>query len=74
MITKKKYNSWNMLKQDINFWEKKNIFIKSWDIWYINMWINIGFESIWKWKAYKRPVLVIKKLWNMFLCISMTKK
>ena len=68
------FDEWNELKKDIHFWEAKNILIESGDIWYINIRLNIGSESIWKWKDYKRPVLVIKKLWNMFLCISMTTK
>lgn len=49
----KKIDEWNNLKKEIHFWEIKNILIEAGDIWYINMWLNIGFESIWKWDDYK---------------------
>lgn len=74
MINKKDFEKWNNMKQELHYSDKKVVYAKAWEIWYINMWINIWFESIWKWDRYKRPVLVVKKLWKMFLCISMTTK
>ena len=74
MITKEKYDSWNNLKQDIHFLENEVKFPKPWEIWNIYNWLNIGYESIWKWIDFERPFLIIKKLWVMFLCISMTTK
>ena len=74
MITKEKYNSWNILKQNINFWKNENKYPKPWEIWYLNVWLNIWSESSWKGIFFKRPVLIIKKLWNLFLTISMTTK
>jgi hypothetical protein len=38
------------------------------------MWINIWCESNWKWNDFKRPILVLKKIWKMFLVVSMTTK
>lgn len=72
MINKDNYNSWNDIKQNIVFWKSDAKYPKPWEIWNIYNWINIWYESIWKWKYFERPFLVIKRLWNMFLCISMT--
>jgi hypothetical protein len=74
MINKDNYNSWNKIKQDIVFWKGHIKYPKPWEIWNIYNWINIWYESIWKWEYFERPFLVIKRLWNMFLCISMTTK
>lgn len=74
MINREDFEKWNIIKQELHYSKKNEVYAKAWDIWYINSWINIWFESMWKGKRYKRPVLVIKKLWWMFLCISMTTK
>ena len=62
-INKERYNNWNNLKQDINYSELKNFYVKEKQVWYIHSWVNIWFESNWKWEDFKRPVLVIKKIW-----------
>jgi mRNA interferase MazF len=52
--------SWHNEKIKIS----KNIeipFFREWQVWYINMWINIGFEENWKNKDFSRPVLILKK-------------
>lgn len=69
----KKFDEWNTLKKEIDISEEI-LFPKVWEIWYINIWINIWNESLWKGDRFKRPVLIIKKLWNMFFCVSMTTK
>jgi len=69
-----KYDNWNKLKKSINFWNDRKVYPKVWEIWYINMWINIWSESLWKWNDFKRPVLIIKKIWSMFFWFSMTTK
>ena len=74
MLDKKDYDNWNILKKDINFWNIKKKFPKEGKIWNIYNWVNIWYESIWKWIYFERPFLIIKKLWNMFLCLSMTTK
>jgi len=68
------FDKWNELKKKIDKKSDKNIFPKPWEIWYINIWINIWNESLGKWNLFKRPVLIISKLWNMFFCSSMTTK
>jgi len=74
MLTKEKYNSWNKLKQNINFEKKVKKYPKPWEIWNIYNGLNIWYESIWKWEDFERPVLIIKKIGSMFLCITMTTK
>jgi len=72
MINKNNYNSWNKIKQEIVFQKSDIKYPKPWEIWNIYNGLNIWYESIWKWEYFERPFLVIKRLWNMFLCISMT--
>lgn len=67
------FDHWNIEKQKIN---KKNTnhFPKVWEIWYCNLGYNIGYEENGKWDVFKRPVLVLNRLWNIYLCIAMTSK
>lgn len=69
-----KFDDWNKLKQEINFTDTKTFYIKERQVWYLHSGLNIWFESNWKWDDFKRPVLVIKKVWNMFFVVSMTTK
>ena len=69
-----KSDKWFLSKKII---EKKNTngtFVKEWQIWWINAWINIWSETYWKWDDFKRPFLVIKKAWNMFIWVLTTTK
>lgn len=68
------FNNWNELKQKINETEKKSFYIKQREIWYVNLWINIWNEENGKNEDFRRPVLVLKKLWNIYLCVAMTSK
>lgn len=58
--------------------DKKDIpidfYVNEREVWYISMWINIWFEQNGKGLDYKRPVLVLRKLWNVFLVVAMTTK
>lgn len=69
-----KFNIWNNLKQEINFRNEKELFVNAKEVWYIHKWINIWFESNWKWEDFRRPVLVLKKVWSLFFVVSMTTK
>lgn len=73
-MEKNKYDNWNILKQNINISEQKVFFVKERQVWYIHNWINIWFESNWKWDDFKRPVLVLKKVWALFFIATMTTK
>ncbi len=74
MLKQELYNFWNNLKQRINTKELVNFYINPKEIWYIHSWINIWYESNGKWLDFKRPVLVIKKVWNLFFVASMTTR
>ena len=69
-----KFEKWNKLKQKINFWNKQKFYVKQREIWSVRMWQNIWFEEDWKWDDFERPVLVLKKIWIVYLCLSMTRK
>jgi len=58
---KKDFDKWNKLKENLELKNNKILF-KQWDIWWTSIWVNIWQESCWKWKEFRRPVLVIKKL------------
>ncbi|MDP2090711.1 MAG: type II toxin-antitoxin system PemK/MazF family toxin [Candidatus Gracilibacteria bacterium] len=74
MVTIDKFENWNKLKQEIHFGEQNNKNPKYGEIWNIYNGINIGYESIGKGDKYERPVLVLKKLGQIYLCITMTTK
>ena len=69
----KKFDEWNKLKKEIEISNEK-VFPKVWEMWYINLGVNIWNESLWKWKRFKRAFLIIQKLGNMFFGVSMTTK
>ena len=67
------FDKWNTEKKRIEN-NKKVKYPKHREVWYISMWQNIWFESNWKWDNFKRPVLILKRIWTMFLIVSMTTK
>jgi len=69
----KKFDNWNEIKKKINKNNRK-FYVRPREIWYINIWKNIWFESNWKWFNFKRPIIVLKKVWAMFFVASMTTK
>lgn len=68
------FNEWNNLKQKIDNKKTLPFYVKERQIWYINIWINIWHETLWKWNDFRRPVLVLKKIWSLYLVIPMTTK
>lgn len=68
------FNNWNILKQYIHNKEQKSFYIKQREVWYINMGVNIWAEENGKKEDFRRPVLVLKKIWNLYLCVAMTTK
>lgn len=71
------FDSWNQEKKHINkYWSTgkiKDFYINYRDVWYIKLGINVWYEQNWK-TDFKRAVLVIKKIGNIFLVIPMTTK
>ncbi len=67
------FDLWNEKKKKIQIFEK-NLYPKNREIWYLSLWKNIWYESNWKWEEFKRPVLILKRIWTMFLIVTMTTK
>ena len=71
------FDSWNQEKKHINkYWstgEIKDFYINYRDVWYIKLGINVWYEQNWK-TDFKRAVLIVKKIGNIFLVIPMTTK
>lgn len=74
MSSKEKFDNWNKVKQGIHLGCNPNLFVNQREVWYISNWENIWTESNWKWYDFRRPVLVLKKVWNLFFIVSMTTK
>ena len=77
MIEDSIFDDWNYYKKHIDIYganEKyQDLYINPWEIWYVTLWKNIWTEIHGK-DWFKRPVLVCKKLWSLFLCIPLTTK
>lgn len=61
----KNFDQWNELKKNLEK-NKKTVFFKEREIWWVNVGINIGDEECGKGKRSVRPVLIIKKFNNHF--------
>ncbi len=58
-----KYDEWNEQKKSIAFSEDTSkIYFREGDIWWCSLGLNVGSESFGKGGAFRRPILVIKKL------------
>ena len=66
-----KFDNWNKIKKKINL-ERQKFYVKQREIWSVKMWKNVWFEEDWKWIDFERPVLVLKKIWIVYLCVTMT--
>jgi len=67
------FDKWNNEKKEIHKNNYEDFFVNKRDIYFTKMWLNIGFEENWK-KDFLRPVLVLKKVWNLFFTISLTSQ
>ena len=67
------FNHWNEEKQNLHFAKLNNVYPKNREIWYTKTGINIGCEENGK-KNFLRPVLVLKKVGNLFFVASLTTK
>ena len=68
-----KFNKWNDEKKIIHKKDYDNFYVNVREIWYIKMGINIGFEENGK-TEFLRPVLVLKKVWNLFFTVALTSQ
>ena len=69
----KRFDERNILKKKVNGL-KDELFVKPREIRFAQLGVNVGNEEDGKGKAFKRPVLILKKVWNMFLVAPMTTK
>ncbi len=71
------FDQWNANKKNVHnlgaTWHNAVFFVCPKEVRYVKLWINIGYEEDGK-SEYKRAVLVIKRMWNLFLVIPMTTK
>lgn len=67
------FDEWSHEKQVIHKGEEIKASISPREVWYIKMGINIGNEQNGK-GQFRRPVLVIRRIWNMYFCIPLTTK
>lgn len=67
------FDIWNNEKKSINKKQIAHTYINPGEIWYIKLGVNIGFEQNGK-KEFRRPVLVVKRIGNMYFCIPLTTK
>ena len=61
MIMEKDFDSWNVIKKDLDR-KKTELLFKTGDIWWYSVGLNIQDESCGKGETFRRPVLVLKKL------------
>lgn len=61
---KKDFETWNRIKQDINYKVPGEVHIKEGEIWWCSIGINIGNEIDGKNNLFERPVLILKRFPN----------
>jgi mRNA interferase MazF len=68
-----KVSSWSLVKKEISKKKQWEFYINEREVWFVRLWENIWFEQSWKWKEFRRPVLVLKRAWTTFFCLPLTK-
>lgn len=68
-----KYDEWNTEKKNIHGMNIPEFYVNQREIWYTKMGKNVGFEEDGK-KKFLRPVLVLKKVGNLFFTVALTSK
>lgn len=67
------FDIWNQEKKDINRYDSRQFYINEREIWFTKMGKNIGNEEDGK-DEFLRPVLVLKKVGNLFFTVALTTK
>ena len=71
----KDFDKWNELKKEVEYNYNNDFTFHNWEIWWTSIWLNIKSESCGKWEAFRRPVLILKRLSSeMFISIPLTSK
>jgi mRNA interferase MazF len=68
-----RFDEWNTVKKHLHTRIQKSFYIKEREIWFTKMGENIGFEENGK-LQFNRPVLVVKKVGNLFFTVALTTK
>ena len=71
MVKEISFDEWNIHKQLVHSTDIPLFFVNPREIRYVKLWMNIGSEQNGK-SEYKRPVLVVKKVWILFFVIPLT--
>ncbi len=72
-MNKKVFEALNIEKQAIHASKQERFFVNAREIWFVKMGQNIGYEENGKDK-FLRPVLVLKKVGNMFFTVALTSR
>ncbi len=67
------FDNRNEQKKSIHRYEREDFYINEREIWYIKLWINVGYEQNGK-KEFRRPVVVLKKVWSLYMVLPLTSK
>jgi mRNA interferase MazF len=68
------FDAWNHEKKAIhNDGVSRTYYVNEREIWFVKMGKNIGFEENGK-EQFLRPVLVVKKVGNLFFTVALTSK
>lgn len=73
ILSMKDFDGWNILKQRIDS-RVPAFHVKEREFWYVHLGINVGVEENGKGSDFKRPVLVMKKIGNIFAVLPLTTK
>ncbi len=67
------FDTWNNEKKLIHSKVSETFYVNQREIWFVKMGKNIGYEENGK-EEFVRPVLVIKKVGNLFFTVALTTK
>lgn len=71
----KSFNRRNKLKKQIHYsTPEEKFYVNKQEIRFAHLWLNIGYEQDGRGNKYLRPVLVLKKLGNVFWAVPLTTK
>lgn len=74
MSSNEVFDAWNHEKKAIHNNEpSRTYYVNEREIWFVKMGKNIGFEENGK-DQFLRPVLVLKKVGNLFFTVALTSK
>lgn len=71
----KNFDNRNQIKKELHSSpQSTNVYVSKKEIWFVHLGVNVWYEQDGNSDVYSRPVLVLKKLGNVFRVIPMTTK